>query len=477
MKKLFTFFVTVCALFIGQLAYAGGGSFGESKTYYAKGIVESKGNGTVYFENDSNEMVDKGTGELGSANVSFQVKITPDPGYKFWKFTFIDDNNDERDVEDFDPAVPYLNCFTTSTDENEPTVKHFFAYFVEDNGESEKETYKFEKTVSTGTFKYSTMVAPVDVTLPEGVVAYKVTGIEDGVIVKEAIAGTTVPAGTAVLLENTTNEDKTITAEFDESLLVEGDPATGLLHGSYVDFYTPVDGAYNLLFMPSVAFTKLNQSIPLKAFECYLAYDGEEESITLTAQEEKDPEPEPTIVEVEVTDAGYATTYFDTYVSIPSGVKVYTVKGVEGNSLTLVPVFGLVAPNCGVLIEASEGTYSFEEGNGLLGDNSMLQPVEKGYAIPASDEAQTNYVLQNQSGNVAFYKVVEEMTAWKRAAYLQIDAVSEVNAFSLNDAETAIKALNSMTSGKAEIFDMNGRKQSKLQKGVNIVNGVKILVK
>ena len=107
----------------------------------------------------------------------------------------------------------------------------------------------------------------------------------------------------------------------------------------------------------------------------------------------------------------------------------------------------------------------------------MLQPVEKGYVIPASDEEHTNYVLQNQSGNVAFYKVVEEMTAWKRAAYLQIDAVSEVNAFSLNDAETAIKALDALMSGDAKIYDINGREIKSLQKGVNIVNGVKVMVK
>jgi hypothetical protein len=47
----------------------------------------------------------------------------------------------------------------------------------------------------------------------------------------------------------------------------------------------------------------------------------------------------------------------------------------------------------------------------------------------------------------------------------------------LGGTTTGIEAVEALTSGKAEIYDLNGRKLNKLQKGVNIVNGVKVYVK
>ena len=53
--------------------------------------------------------------------------------------------------------------------------------------------------------KYGTFIAPFDVTLPEGVKAYKVNEMEaDGITVKLEEVATTIPANTPVVLENTT---------------------------------------------------------------------------------------------------------------------------------------------------------------------------------------------------------------------------------------------------------------------------------
>lgn len=46
-----------------------------------------------------------------------------------------------------------------------------------------------------------------------------------------------------------------------------------------------------------------------------------------------------------------------------------------------------------------------------------------------------------------------------------------------DNSTTAIQALEALTNNKAEIYDLNGRKLPKLQKGVNIVNGTKVIVK
>lgn len=79
--------------------------------------------------------------------------------------------------------------------------------------------------------KWGTFVAPFDVTIPEGVKAYKVTGVENEQIVKEEVEET-IPANTPVVLLNEAEEDieETVTG----AGLPESETVTeGLLTGIY----------------------------------------------------------------------------------------------------------------------------------------------------------------------------------------------------------------------------------------------------
>lgn len=471
MKKLFTLLAFMVALFVSQHAMA------ASTTYYGKATVqvaeESTGRGTVYF--NDNETEQNGTSTVGP--ISFHVNIVANEGYKFDKFT--DDAGDEAA---FNAETSEVTIIALSTDPGNPTVVNLYAHFVEGSA-GDPEPYHFSKTVSVGNYNYATMVAPVDVELPEGIKAFLVKGVEDGVLQLEEVESV-VPAATCVLLQNTTESDITLTAEYDEALNVEGDLATGLLHGSYVDGYTPATGAYMLQFLPSVAFNGV-PNVPISAFECYLAYEGEETSLALTKNSEPEPEPEPDpTVDITIGAAGFTTTYFEDAVKVPVGVTAYYVESVEDGSLHLarISVFGNVVPaHVGVLLEAAEGTYSFEKGSTMYSYNSMLQPIAKDEYVPASDEVSSNYVLQNLSAGLGFYKVqgADEIRVSKNSAYLRISGtdVADVKDMYLLDAqETAIKALSGLVSGQA-VYDINGRKLSKMQRGLNIVGGVKVMVK
>ena len=105
-------------------------------------------------------------------------------------------------------------------------------------------------------------------------------------------------------------------------------------------------------------------------------------------------------------------------------------------------------------------------------------PYEDSYASVG------DYVLQNHDGKVGFYVVEESETitvpAWK--CFITSSGPGSipgfdplVKAFYFENATTAINKLTS--ADKKQIFDINGRQINKLQKGINIVNGVKILVK
>jgi hypothetical protein len=82
-----------------------------------------------------------------------------------------------------------------------------------------------------------------------------------------------------------------------------------------------------------------------------------------------------------------------------------------------------------------------------------------------------SYVLQNKNEKLGFYLVAEgkQPTVGANRAYLTVPASARDAFFFGDDQTTAIQALKALTEGNAEIYDVNGVKQDKLQKGMNIL--------
>lgn len=113
--------------------------------------------------------------------------------------------------------------------------------------------------------------------------------------------------------------------------------------------------------------------------------------------------------------------------------------------------------------------YDKEARVGLLQGVLTRQPAPNG-----------SYVMQNQSRGVKFYLVdasVAQPNVPANRCYLQFSAPSEVKVLSFPGEATAIEAVNGVLNGTSEIYDLSGRRLPALQKGVNIVNGKKVLVK
>jgi len=99
--------------------------------------------------------------------------------------------------------------------------------------------------------------------------------------------------------------------------------------------------------------------------------------------------------------------------------------------------------------------------------------------LAATVVPENSYVLQTQSGVQAFYKVTVddfEVPAYK--CYLDASA-GEAKALFLDfgDADAISDVRSKMEDGRSEIFNLAGQRMNKVQKGVNIVNGKKVLVK
>ncbi|MCR4591661.1 MAG: hypothetical protein K5672_00710 [Bacteroidaceae bacterium] len=85
------------------------------------------------------------------------------------------------------------------------------------------------------------------------------------------------------------------------------------------------------------------------------------------------------------------------------------------------------------------------------------------------------YALANKDNGVGFYLVADGTTIPAGKAYLQTsNAVKEF--FPFADDETAIENVNGNVNGnKGAIYNIAGQRLSKMQKGLNIVGGKKVM--
>lgn len=104
--------------------------------------------------------------------------------------------------------------------------------------------------------------------------------------------------------------------------------------------------------------------------------------------------------------------------------------------------------------------------------------LEEGGHVPSG-----SYILSKYNGRFAFYMVDGENVkqAQQYRCYLTIpaDQPTAVSAFYLNGEgeTTGINTLLNGNNGETEIYDLSGKRLNHLQKGINIVNGQKVLVK
>ena len=193
-----------------------------------------------------------------------------------------------------------------------------------------------------------------------------------------------------------------------------------------------------------------------------LYYLGQaEESLTLT---------------VDVTDAGYATFVAPMEAAVPEDVNAYTAE-VNANGLTIdLTSVNPIPANTPVVLEAAAGTYTFTGSKVTAVDAPTFGALTGTYSrIPAPAGS---YVLQKQAEKVGFYLVDTEVAVPyvnANRAYLTAPS-SGAKAFFFGDSATGIQTIvNGQQTTEAAIYNLAGQRLSKMQKGVNIVGGKKIL--
>lgn len=188
---------------------------------------------------------------------------------------------------------------------------------------------------------------------------------------------------------------------------------------------------------------------------------------------------------LQVTEAGAATLVLPYEAEIPENVKAYTLTYTSGDKAVATEVTGVIPANTPVLINANKGDYTFKatatlttkDANPVSGN---LHGVWNEDVVPVG-----SYVLQYQSGTVAFYRVAtEDFKIKPNQAYLYAPKAANVRMLSIGyggDGTTAINGIEAATNNANDkVYTIDGKKVNgnNLAKGqIYISNGKKFILK
>ena len=193
------------------------------------------------------------------------------------------------------------------------------------------------------------------------------------------------------------------------------------------------------------------------------------------------------VLNVTINSRGYSTLYYSRCnFKVPSGVTATTYKLGDGyGKLEESRVYSegdVIPAGEPVVLQGAAGTYKFypvkntlnvpDPNNILLGTDGAEQTAS-GY-----DEY---FILSYNStkGVVGFYWKNSDgsgFTNGAHKAYLALGGASGVKGFDLDgDEATGISDVDANVNANGPIFNLAGQRVGKMQKGINIVNGKKIL--
>lgn len=166
--------------------------------------------------------------------------------------------------------------------------------------------------------------------------------------------------------------------------------------------------------------------------------------------------------------SGWTSLYDETTgYELNNEAKAYTGV-INGERLSLSEISGDIPASTPVVMN---GSYYNRIAKSDVPAISQANDL-KGSATPVVTNG-TQYVLANVDDKVGFYLVENGEAIAAGKAYLE--SQEEVKAFFFDDNATGIELTTENGQLSKEIFNLAGQRVSKMQKGVNIVNGKKVL--
>lgn len=182
-----------------------------------------------------------------------------------------------------------------------------------------------------------------------------------------------------------------------------------------------------------------------------------------------------------IGDAGYATYSNGEKYTVSGADKVYVATGVSTNTveLTVMPSSTVFAANAGVILKGSGDVTINSVGSedAYSGPNFL---VGSGNSSKTVSSVENVYVFSwdgTKVSSVGFYAASGAGPIDAHKAYLDASgATSRFLSFSFGDEPSGINEVNAALNDDT-VYNLQGVRMSSLRKGLNIVNGKKIMVK
>lgn len=195
------------------------------------------------------------------------------------------------------------------------------------------------------------------------------------------------------------------------------------------------------------------------------------------------------------TAAGFGTLYSPVALGQTNGVDTRRIQAYTGavadGVLKLTPIEGTIPQNTPVIFEYVTGAEGAEGNQNVFlgvqadveGDayaNNGTNGYLSGQFVTTAKAADASiYTLQNKSTHgIGMYKYSGANIQGFRA-YLPYTAPAGANALRMvfDDVTTGIEGIEVNDGGKTAIYDLSGRRVSRMTKGLYIVNGKKVFIK
>ena len=180
---------------------------------------------------------------------------------------------------------------------------------------------------------------------------------------------------------------------------------------------------------------------------------------------------------VTVGSVGYTTYTTDGKVTMPDGVTAYIATAINTSTVHLEEVSNVPADEP-IILKASKGTYYLPVITSDTDDVSA-NILEASDGNVTSDASYDVYALANKESVVGFYLVKAGVKVPEGKAYLKkatSPGAKEFLTFGIEDDADGINSLTpALSEGEGAIYNLAGQRIQKMQKGINIVNGKKVL--
>ena len=175
---------------------------------------------------------------------------------------------------------------------------------------------------------------------------------------------------------------------------------------------------------------------------------------------------------VTISSAGYATLFSPVALTIPTGVTAYVATEKDESTLLLTSIDDNIIPaNVGVVLKGEAGTYEFA----VTSDAGTASSVLTG-GVATIAKPETAYYLSNGASGIGFYKGGSATTLAGFKAYYA-GTGGAVKTFVFDSTDGIDEIADAKAVANTAIYNLDGQRVEKTQRGIYIIGGKKVVVK